>query len=85
MATALLTIRKVRKVPLSELGRAVNLTKGQLSRIERGQSRPSAKTVERLYEYFEGAVSREDLMFPEAHLVTETKKPVRSARPQEAR
>ena len=82
MASALHNIRKARKVALSELGEAVQITKGQLSRIERGESRPSAKTAERIFEFFGGAITREQLMFPEM-TVTE-KKPARSARPQVA-
>jgi len=72
--TPLAVARAERSVSLSLIAKAIGFDKGNLSRIEHGMVRPSADVAIRLAEYFDGSLTRDQIMFPEFHDVDGTKK-----------
>lgn len=80
--TPLAVARRKRGLSLLELGNEINYDKGNLSKIERGMMRPGPDVVIRLFDYFNGELTRDEIMFPEYH--QEQKKPSRSTKLLEA-
>lgn len=68
--------RAAAKMSLATLAAAVGCTKGQLSRIERLETKASPELAEKLADCFNGKVTRDQILFP--HRYVEKKKPVRS-------
>ena len=61
-------LRRVRKAhgkTLQDVADAVGSDSGNLSRIERGMGVPSRRLAERLVQYFGGAVTEIELLYPE--------------------
>jgi putative transcriptional regulator len=81
-ANRLLEVRKRRGVSLAVVALEMNCDRAHLSRIERGQGQASPDLANRLSKYFEGEVTRDQILFPEDY--PDIKKPVRSASAQEA-
>ncbi|MCK6435987.1 helix-turn-helix domain-containing protein [Rivihabitans pingtungensis] len=65
MTTPLRAARKARGETLQQVGSAVGIDTGNLSRIERGLSTPSLALTERLVEHFAGAISAVEILWPE--------------------
>lgn len=57
--------RKRRKLTLQQVGQAVGIDVGNLSRIERGQQVPTPALAGRLYEFYEGQVNWPDIFHVE--------------------
>ena len=65
MTTPLRAARKARGETLQQVGAAVGIDTGNLSRIERGLSAPSLALTERLVKHFSGAVTAVEILWPE--------------------
>ena len=82
METPLKRERLTRGLSTADVATAMNVAHPTINRIENGRKRPSPELAKRLAQFFEGALSRDQIMFPEEYPVP-AKKPARSARPQE--
>lgn len=65
MATPLKLIRTRHKISSEKLAQAVGVKHPTISRIENGKKRPSPELAIRLAKYFDGEVTRDQLVFPE--------------------
>lgn len=64
--TPLRRARKARNLTLSDVcSRIPRLDTGNLSRIERGEQRPSAETAEALAKFFDNEVTEIQILYPE--------------------
>ncbi len=81
--TPLAAARASRGLSLAQLSKAVNYDRGGLSRIERGIARPRRELANRLVNVFDGAITRDQILFPEEYMSAQ-KKPSRSTKLQEA-
>jgi transcriptional regulator with XRE-family HTH domain len=59
--------RKQRQLTLQQVGHAVGIDAGNLSRIERGQQVPTPALAGRLYAFYEGQVDWPDIFHIEYH------------------
>lgn len=64
---------------LTQVSEAVGYDRGGLSRIERGMSRPRPALTNKLVQLFAGALTRDQIQFPEDYPV-DGKKPSRSTK-----
>lgn len=82
MDTPLKVERCKRNLSATDLAQAMGVTQPTINRIENGRKRPSPDLANRLAKFFDNAVTRDQILFPEDY-PTRAKKPVRSERPQE--
>lgn len=79
MRTPLKIERERRGLSAESLARAVGVKQPTINRIENGRKRPSPDLANRLAIYLEGAVSRDQIIFPEDYPAEVPKKaPVRA-------
>lgn len=78
----LTSVRKSRGLSLLEVAKSMDVTEGHISRVERGAVQASPDLANRLAQFFNNAVTRDQILFPGDYAVR-GKKPVRSERPQE--
>jgi transcriptional regulator with XRE-family HTH domain len=83
VASPLKTERIRRGLTADELARAVDVKGPTISRIENGRTRPSPELTIRISEFFDEALTRDQILFPEFYQPGR-KKPVRRAQLQEA-
>lgn len=65
MHTPLKAIRLRRNVTTQQLSDAVKVTQPTISRVENGRKRPSPDLANRIAKYFNGAITRDQILFPE--------------------
>lgn len=69
--TPLRKIRQARGVTLIELGKAVGLDVGNLSRLERMQQGATPALAERIARYFEYGISELEILYPTRFMFAE--------------
>ena len=79
-SSPLLTLRQAKGFTLPTVAAAIGCNKGHLSRIERGLVRPRVEIQNRIVEFFDGAITRDQIANPEEYIAGEGRKPVRAAR-----
>lgn len=77
--TPLAAIRDELGVSRSTVATDLDIEYSHLYRIERGEAQASPAVARRLAEYFEHAVTRDQILFPDLY-ETDQKKPARSVR-----
>ena len=81
--TLLTAARLKRGASLLEMAKNIGCDKGNLSRIERGETKPSLELAKRIADFFgEQVITRDQILFPELYPVPH-KKPSRSVRTTE--
>lgn len=86
MATPLKSARIKLGLSIREVAEAVGVQQPTINRIENARKRPSPELALRLEEHFDGAITRDQIMYPEKY-IDEGKKPnsrARSPRAQKA-
>jgi transcriptional regulator with XRE-family HTH domain len=78
--TPLVAIREKRNISLGQMAQDLNTSRGHLSRVERGERRPNLHLAKSISDYFDGAVTRDQILFPEEY----APRSVRSARLRKA-
>jgi len=75
MVTPLKTERLRRKVTVATLASAVGVQRPTISRIENGRMRASPPLANKIAQFFDQAVTRDQVLFPEDYVtqVTEQK------------
>ena len=68
MITPLRAIRKRLGKTLQQVGKAVNLDPGHLSRLERGDT-TSVITANKLVKYYRGKIKEVEILYPHRHMV----------------
>lgn len=79
MNTLLRNIRTATGLSTYEVAKAVGVDQSQYSRVENGKGRPSPELANRIAKYFDNAVTRDQILFPEDYPVADLpeKKPIR--------
>ncbi|WP_272676756.1 helix-turn-helix domain-containing protein [Providencia sp. PROV076] len=67
MQTKLRVLRKMQKITLTEIAKAVSIDTASLSRIERGLQKTSLETAEKLSVFFNGEISEMEILYPERY------------------
>lgn len=67
MQTQLRILRKMQSLTLYETAKAVGIDVASLSRIERGRQKTSLVTAEKLSQFFNGAISEMEILYPERY------------------
>ena len=65
--TKLSQVRISSGTSLLTLAKALNCSKGHLSRIERGTTQASPDLARRIAAYFPGEITRDEILFPQEH------------------
>lgn len=64
MNTHLRKLRTEKGMTISELAAAVQIDVGNLSRIERGKQLTSLENAKRIVDYFNGAITEMEILYP---------------------
>lgn len=64
MNTHLRKLRTEKGITISELAAAVQIDVGNLSRIERGIQLTSLENAKRIVDYFNGAITEMEILYP---------------------
>jgi DNA-binding XRE family transcriptional regulator len=83
MATPLKRERQKRNMTTEELAVAVGVRQPTINRIENARKKASPALAHKLAKFFNGAVTRDEILFPEEYVDVKARKPVRSHQLQE--
>jgi transcriptional regulator with XRE-family HTH domain len=81
MATPLKLERTKRGIGIPALAKEMGVAQPTINRIENGKKRPSPELAKKLSHYFDNAVTRDQIMFPEEYPETAGRKPIRRPAP----
>lgn len=73
--TPLMAVRKEWKLDRKDVAAELEIEYSHLYRIEMAQAQASPALAIRLSEYFEGAITRDQILFPHLYEEVKTKKP----------
>lgn len=77
--TPLMALREALEIPRKQVAAGLEIEYSHLYRIEMGTAQCSAPVAEKISNYYEGAVTRDQILFPHLYEEKKTKKPVRRA------
>lgn len=76
--TPLFTIRTARGLSQGDLARQLGRNRATISRIESGECQPTRELAIQITEIFKGAITRDEVMFPELYAKKPAKKAARA-------
>lgn len=65
METPLKKIRKIRKLSIYEVAKGAECSASNISRIERGDQGASPELAERISNFFSGAITEQEILYPD--------------------